>query len=94
MDPDANLLELLDIAREHQAEVDDESRSNHADTGRMADLVLALHGWLSDGGTLPAAWHLSTCMSSDCRAAEAEEPPGSDADPMPIRAIRPGDGPY
>lgn len=79
MDPDANLLELLDIAREHQAEIDDESRSSHADTGRMADLVLALHEWLADGGMLPAAWHLSTCMASDCRLAEAQSGPGRSA---------------
>lgn len=57
MDPDAALAELLDIARAHQDELDDESRSQHADTGRMADLVMDLHDWLADkGGFLPAAW--------------------------------------
>lgn len=56
MDPDAALAELLDIARAHQAELDDESRNQHADTGQMADLVVDLHDWLAGGGFLPAAW--------------------------------------
>jgi hypothetical protein len=58
MDPDANLAELLDIARQHQAELDDESRNHHADTGRMAELVLALHEHIDHGGFLPAAWRI------------------------------------
>lgn len=57
MDPNAALAELVDIARQHQAELDDESRNRHADTGQMADLVLALHEWLTGGGFLPAAWN-------------------------------------
>lgn len=56
MDPDAALAELLDLARAHQAELDDESTSPHADTGRMADLVLALHEWIDRGGYIPTAW--------------------------------------
>lgn len=70
MDPDATLAELLDLARHHQEELDDERRSSHVDTGRMADLVTSLHGWLAAGGFLPSAWHLATCMAHDCRAEE------------------------
>lgn len=52
MDIEAALEELRSIAAEHV----DESRSDHADTGRMAELVLAIDGWLSRGGSLPDAW--------------------------------------
>lgn len=57
MDPNAALAELVDIARQHQAELDDESRNRHADTGQMAEVFLGLHDWLSQGGFLPAAWN-------------------------------------
>lgn len=56
MDPDAALAEMLEIARQHQAELDDESLNQHADTGRLADLVVDLHEWIDSGGFLPAAW--------------------------------------
>lgn len=56
MDPNAALAEALDIARAHQAELDDESVNNHADTGRLADLVVGLHEFITGGGFLPAAW--------------------------------------
>ena len=65
MDPDAALAEALDIAREHVAELDDESLNNHADTGRLAELVLELHGWLADhGGFPPAAWRAGFAASA------------------------------
>ena len=57
MDPNAALAEMLDLARSHQAELDDESGNNHADTGRLADLVVGLHEWIASGGFLPAAWN-------------------------------------
>lgn len=60
MDPDAALTELLEIAREHIIELDDESLNRHADTGRMADLVVELHAHLMDGGRLPFAWRTAT----------------------------------
>lgn len=63
MGPDAALAEALDIARADQSEYNE-------DIHRLAELVLGLHDWLHSGGMLPAAWHLSTCMSSDCRAGE------------------------
>ena len=56
MDVDAALAELLSIAHEHQDELDNEEVSNDADTGRMADLVIAVHEWINAGGHLPAAW--------------------------------------
>lgn len=56
MDPNATLAELVDIARQHLDETDDESRSPHADTPHMAELVLSLHDWLMSGGALPNWW--------------------------------------
>jgi len=65
MDPDEALKEMLDIARADHSEF-------HDDIHRLADLTLGLHEWLSKGGMLPAAWHLSTCMASDCRNADTD----------------------
>ena len=52
MDPDAALAEMLDLARTDQSEFND-------DIHRLAELTLALHGWLEKGGHLPAAWVLA-----------------------------------
>ncbi|AKF14350.1 hypothetical protein SEA_VINCENZO_88 [Mycobacterium phage Vincenzo] len=52
MDPDAALAEMLDIARTDQSEY-------HDDIHRLCELVLGLHGFLSSGGFLPAAWAAS-----------------------------------
>ena len=50
MDPDANLRAQLLIA---QRIVD---ASPGLDAERLAELVLALHDWITCGGFLPAAW--------------------------------------
>ncbi|AGU92108.1 HNH endonuclease [Mycobacterium phage Bane1] len=67
MDPNAALAEALDIARAHQAELDDESANHHADTGRLADLVVGLHEFLSTGGFFPAAWTASRVPTPEQR---------------------------
>lgn len=86
MDPDAALAELLDLARAHRAELDDESTNNHADTGQMADLVLGLHDWLSTGGFLSAAWAVGRATTSSPTSG-AHSPESTDAqhefEPMP-----------
>jgi len=53
MDPNETLKQLLATAR-YAVEQDDQPLA--AD---MADLVLALDGWLSRGGALPKAWDRS-----------------------------------
>ena len=52
MDPDANLEEMLEIAR---TMVEDES-PEAGDANRIAELLLALDGWAKAGGFLPARW--------------------------------------
>lgn len=55
MDPDENLKEQLHIACYL---VDSEStESADAERGqRLAELVLALNGWIQSGGALPGMW--------------------------------------
>jgi len=52
VDPDANLEEMLEIAR---TMVEDES-PEAGDANRIAELLLALDGWAKAGGFLPARW--------------------------------------
>lgn len=54
MDPDAALTELLELA-EIGAEGDE------VDAARMAELVLALDGWICRGGFCPARWRRPGC---------------------------------
>lgn len=49
MDPDAVLLEMLEIARADQSMF-------HDDIHRLAQLVLDMNQWIESGGFLPAAW--------------------------------------
>ena len=51
MDPNANLLEQLRLARKL---VDDDAPSD--DAQRLAELVLALDEWLQRGGFMPQRW--------------------------------------
>lgn len=69
MDPDANLKEQREIAREIQAIWDDcnedgtltfpQMAAISDKAGRLAELVEALDKWISKGGFLPAAWKRS-----------------------------------
>lgn len=78
MDPDATLRELRVLS----ARVITDHRLAQADVDRMGELVSVLDTWLASGGFLPSAWHLSACMSHDCRAAEVDHltRPGVNAD--------------
>jgi hypothetical protein len=51
MDPTANLEEQLDIVEDILLD-----RSRDADPTRLAELVIALHNWISNGGFLPKQW--------------------------------------
>ena len=53
MDPHENLREQLEIATRMQAEG---RYCNRDDADRLAELVLALNGWLAGGGFLPRPW--------------------------------------
>ncbi len=58
MDPNENLKEQLELARRridvgyNEGELDD----NMADADRLAELVMALHVWIENGGFLPDKW--------------------------------------
>jgi hypothetical protein len=57
MDPDANLKELISLAQAMLRTADrDESPIDPDDAVRLAELVLALDGWLLNRGALPAVW--------------------------------------
>jgi hypothetical protein len=58
MDPNANLKEQLELAKAMIVAYED-SESNgidQDDANRLAELVLALHEWLGNGGFKPQAW--------------------------------------
>lgn len=55
MDPEANLEEQLRLSRRIE---NDEGTPD--DATRLAELVLALNGWLSNGGFLPRKWGRAT----------------------------------
>lgn len=52
MDPNANLTEQLELAKR----LLEDHRTLAADAERLAELVLALNGWIIKSGCLPAAW--------------------------------------
>lgn len=64
MDPNANLAEQLELARQSQAINDaggdelteDQELELVAIATRLAELVLALNEWIARGGFLPAVW--------------------------------------
>lgn len=73
MDPDANLKEQQEIASRINEDIHDQN-----DPFRLAELVEALHEWISRGGALPKAWqgdgatavnrfvtHPETCFCND-----------------------------
>lgn len=51
MDPTANLKEQLELAQGWET-----SNQHPDDAQRLAELVIALHDWISKGGFLPAQW--------------------------------------
>ena len=56
MDPDANLKEQREIVKDLIDGNDYDTDEWLAMANRLADLVEALDGWLSNGGFLPLAW--------------------------------------
>ena len=61
MDPNATLAELLALVGKFQRGQDEmpediEATGEQIDAWRMADLVEALHGWMSVGGFPPKEW--------------------------------------
>lgn len=61
MDPNANLREMLELAR-HMAScgrTEDICGSNEHEPSRLAELVEALDGWITKGGFLPDRWRVT-----------------------------------
>jgi hypothetical protein len=52
MYPDATLTELLNLANE----IADDGEAITHDAVQLAELILALDGWITAGGFLPARW--------------------------------------
>lgn len=65
MDPNANLEEMLKLAKRLLEEED--TRSIVHDSNRLSELVLAMDEWMSRGGFPPKKWEKTV------RAAEALE---------------------
>lgn len=55
MDPDENLTEQLKLAQSI-LDADKGGADFEIDAQRLAELVLALHEWISKNGHLPQAW--------------------------------------
>jgi hypothetical protein len=58
MDPNANIEEQARIAAAIVEAHDAGQRPQQCDVDRLAELVLALDGWLRSGGFLPKAWRV------------------------------------
>jgi hypothetical protein len=58
MDPNANLREQLELAQRIRSAFDEDypERITLGDVEALTDLVIALDGWLTRGGFLPAKW--------------------------------------
>lgn len=58
MDPNANLKEMLELAASIQEAYEDEEGNgvDQDDANRLAELVLALNGWIMKGGFFPKDW--------------------------------------
>jgi len=56
MDPDAAIEELLNLAELVISRADDGEWTGDCDILRIAELTLALDGWLTVGGFMPTRW--------------------------------------
>ncbi len=56
MDPNANLTEQLELSKTILAIMDGETELDPDDAVRLAELVMSLHSWLTNGGFLPQKW--------------------------------------
>ena len=59
MDPNANLREQRERARQIIAMLDADDPIDPNDAGRLADLVEALDDWITSGGFLPDRWQIA-----------------------------------
>lgn len=55
MDPDENLKEQLELSKK----IDGDNGWGLDDARRLAELVLALDGWMKEDGFLPSRWKTS-----------------------------------
>ena len=60
MDPDANLAEQLRLSARLIFQVETDKPLGESDVSRLAELVLALHEWIANGGFPPRAWRKET----------------------------------
>lgn len=56
MDPNDNLNEQLALARDILGRIENDQDLDPLDVMRLADLVVALDGWLQHKGFLPNRW--------------------------------------
>ena len=56
MDPDASLEELLNLADVVTSLAEDGDWTGECEVVRVAELTLALDGWLTSGGFMPTRW--------------------------------------
>jgi hypothetical protein len=56
MDPDANLIEQLQLAARLNGARDQDETPDEHDVWRLAELVEALNEWIMKGGALPTDW--------------------------------------
>lgn len=61
MDPNANRIEQLQIARQ----IVDDAENHTYGAVRLAELVIALDEWMQSGGFLPRPWD-NTPQECDC----------------------------
>jgi hypothetical protein len=66
MDPDAALEELLNLADlvTSLAAQEVAEWTGERDILRIAELTLALDGWLTAGGFMPTRWKAASCRSA------------------------------
>jgi len=51
MDPQANLMEQLQVSQDIEQGINIEANAQ-----RLAELVIALNAWIQNGGFLPSDW--------------------------------------
>lgn len=56
MDPDSNLTEQLEIAKDILGAVDHGGDIDEDDVARLAELIESLDEWIRRGGFLPKRW--------------------------------------
>lgn len=56
MDPDSNLAEQLELAKDILGAADHDGSIDEDDVVRLAELIEALDGWIKRGGFLPKRW--------------------------------------